>query len=176
MEVDEHDSLKKFFEDVKSTTKNGIVVSGVLAWVDIQSHTTAEGVRQEQMASLFTLEEIEEAVEDLWATCGGDSTVIGAVPRRNNVPNKVKNLVDDLFKAFKKLDEEDKKPAILTTSVQMRSIRPYNLGDETQVQATDVMERVKLLESCISNQNKTITDLILKMENFVQAQHSVPVQ
>ena len=98
-----------------------MVLSGVLKWVDIQSHTTAEGVRQEQMASLFTLEEIEEAVEDLWGACGGEDSIIGTAPKRNNVPNKVKNLVDDLFKAFKKLEENDKKPAILATSVQLRT-------------------------------------------------------
>ena len=163
MDGDENESLRKFLEDVKATAKNRIVLSGVLAWVDIQSHTTAVGVRQEQMASLFTLEEIQEAVEDLWGVCGGDSSVIGAIAKRNNVPNNVKYLIDDLFKAFKKLEEADKKPAILVTSIQMRTIRPYNLGDEAQVQATDVMERVKLLEGCISNQNKTIMELFWQL-------------
>ena len=128
MDGDESESLKKFLTDVKVTAKNGIVLNGVLAWVDIQSHTTAVGVRQDQMISLFTLEEIEEAIEDLWGACGGEETVLGTMPKRNNVPNKAKNLVDDLFKAFIKLEEADKKPAILATSVQMRTIRPYNLG------------------------------------------------
>ena len=43
MDGDENDSesLKKFLEDVKVTAKNGIVLNGALAWVDIQSHTTA---------------------------------------------------------------------------------------------------------------------------------------
>ena len=119
MDGDESENFKKFMNDVKATARNGIVLSGVLSWVDIQTHTTADTVRQEQMASLFSLEEIEEAVEDLWAACGGENSVIGPTPRRNNVPNKVKNLVDDLFKAFKKLAENDKKPAISATSIQM---------------------------------------------------------
>ena len=89
MDGDESESLKKFLADVKVTAKNGIVLSGVLAWVDIQSHTTAVGVRQEQMASLFTLDEIEEAVEDLWSACGGDTSVLGTVPKRNNIQNSV---------------------------------------------------------------------------------------
>ena len=176
MDGDESESLRKFMEDVKSTAKNGIILSGVLSWVDIQTHTTAVGVRQEQMASLFTLEEIEEAMEDLWSACGGDSTVIGAIARRNNVPNKAKNMIDDIFKAFKKLEEANKKPAILATSIQMRTIRPYNLGDVAQVQATDVMERVKLLEECISNQNKTIMELVSKMADFSMAQTTRPTQ
>ena len=96
MDGDERESLIKFLADVNVTAKNGIVLSGVLAWVDIQSHTTAVGVRQEQMASLFTLDEIEEAVEDLWGACGGDTSVLGTVPKRN----KAKNLIDDLLKAF----------------------------------------------------------------------------
>ena len=165
----ETESFQRFKSDVKATAKNGIVLSGVLAWVDIQSHTTAEGVRQEQMASLFTVEEIEEAIEDLWGVCGGADSVIGTMPRRNIGPNKVKNLVDDLFKAFNKLTENDKKPAILTTSVQMRTIRPYNV-DDSNINQSDVMERVKLLEGCISNQNKTIMDLVSKIENLSQAQ------
>ena len=85
----ETESFQRFKSDVKATAKNGIVLSGVLAWVDIQSHTTAEGVRQEQMASLFTVEEIEEAIEDLWGVCGGADSVIGTMPRRNIGPNKV---------------------------------------------------------------------------------------
>ena len=175
----ETESFQRFKDDVKATAKNGIVLSGVLAWVDIQSHTTAEGVRQEQMASLFTIDEIEDAIEDLWGACGGDDSVIGTMPRRNNGPNKVKNLVDDLFRGFKKLTEHNKKPAILTTSVQMRTIRPYNV-DDTNINQSDVMERVKMLEGCISNQSKTIMDLVNKIENMsqaqAQAQLSKPVQ
>ena len=170
MDGDESENFKKFMNDVKATAKNGIVLSGVLSWVDIQTHTTADSVRQEQMASLFTLEEIEEAVEDLWAACGGEDSVIGPTPRRNNVPNKVKNLVDDIFKAFKKLSENDKKPAILATSIQMRTIRPYNIGNEVTVNQNDVMERVKLLEECINNQNKMIADMMSKVDTFTKTQ------
>ena len=90
----ETESFQRFKDDVK-VTKNGIVLSGVLAWVVIQSHTTSEGVRQEQMASLFTIGEIEDAIEDLWGAWGGEKSVIGTMPRRNNGPNKVKNLEID---------------------------------------------------------------------------------
>ena len=175
MDGDENDSesLKKFLDDVKVTAKNGIVLNGALAWVDIQSHTTAVGVRQDQMVSLFTMEEIEEAIEDLWGACGGEETVLGTMPKRNNVPNKAKNLVDDLFKAFIKLEEVDKKPAILATSVQMRTIRPYNLGEAANVHPTDVMERVKLLEECISNQNKTIMQLVMKIDSLAHTHRPV---
>ena len=168
MDGDESESFKKFKNDVKNTAKNGIILSGVLAWVDIQTHTTAEGVRQQQMASLFTLEEIEEAVEDLWGACGGQDSIIGAIPKRNNVANKAKNLVDDVFKAFKKLEEHDKKPAILATSVQLRKIRTYNV-DDSLVNTSDVMERVKMLEGCISDQNKTITNLVTKFDSLSQS-------
>ena len=170
MDGDESESFSRFKNDVKNTAKNGIVLSGVLAWVDIQTHTTADGVRQQQMASLFTIEEIEEAVEDLWGACGGQDSIIGVMPKRNNVPNKAKNLVDDLFKAFKKLEEQEKKPAILATSVQMRKIRTYNVDvDDSNVTNNDVMERVKMLEECISNQNKIITDLITKFDSMAQS-------
>ena len=59
---------------------------------------------------------------------------------------------------------------ILATSVQMRTIRPYNLGDDANIHPSDIMERVKLLENCISNQNKTIQNLIMKLENMEQKQ------
>ena len=103
MDGDEGKHLRKFLADVKVTAKNGIVVNGVLTWVDIQSQTTAVGVRQEQMISLFTIEEIEEAIDDLWVAVGGESSILGIKAKRNNGPNKAKNLVDDLLKAFKKL-------------------------------------------------------------------------
>ena len=91
--------------------------------------------------------------------CGGPESIIGAIPKRNNVANKAKNLVDDIFKAFKKLEEHEKKPAILATSVQLRRIRTYNV-DDSNVNTSDVMERVKMLEGCISDQNKTINSLV----------------
>ena len=174
MDGDEGKHLRKFLADVKVKAKNGIVVNGVLTWVDIQSQTTAVGVRQEQMISLFTIEEIEEAIDDLWVAVGGETSILGIKAKRNNGPNKAKNLVDDLFKAFEKLSENNKKPVILATSVHMRTIRPYNLGDEANIHPGDIMERVKLLENCIYNQNKTIKNLVVKFENMEQNQAQAP--
>ena len=74
--------------------------------------------------------------------------------------------------------ENDKKPAILTTSVHMRTIRPYNVADDSNINQSDVMEKVKMLQECISNQNKTIMDLASKIDNLSQAQAQMfkPVQ
>ena len=55
----------------------------------------------------------------------------------------------------------------------MRTIRPYNLGDEANIHPGDIMERVKLLENCINNQNKTIQNLVVKFENMEQNQAQV---
>ena len=100
------DSFVKFVGDLRKAdrVKNGVISNGVLAWVDIQIDTTADGVSRNLMDKFFSTEEVEEAVTAIWASCGGAGSVLGEYQKRKNVPTKKKNQIDDIFNAFKKFE------------------------------------------------------------------------
>ena len=160
------ESFLKFVSDLRKAdrVKNGVISNGVLAWVDIQVDTTADGVSRNLMDKYFTPEEVEEAVTVLWASCGGQGSVLGEYQKRKNVPTKKKNQIDDIFNAFKKFDETGMKPIFLVTSDQLKQIRPYNISIDSQNDTKDILERFRLLEECIGSQNNSVIAVVGKMD------------
>ena len=149
---------------IMANTINGVVINGLLIWMDIQNQTTPPAIWKAQLIELFTDEEILEAKKALFDTVGGTGTRIGIF---ENHPKKKSLHAEDLVTAMKKLWDAGEAPLLLGTSKMMRTTRIYNVEKENETNISDVLNRVKLLESGLnkmyeeqSKEMKTLADLI----------------
>ena len=81
---------------------NGIVINGVVAWIDIVQDGPAEMVWKTQADSHYVEKEILEAKEALWKACGVNLAPI--VNRQGE--NKKKKEIDDIHEALKKFKRD----------------------------------------------------------------------
>ena len=84
----EHQDLKQgVYECIEFLQCHGVLLNGLLLWLDIKRKTTAENVWKSQAITKFTKEEITAAKDELWKTAG--EAVLGkAVRRQGNLNQK----------------------------------------------------------------------------------------
>ena len=67
---DEDQSFSEFQDYLQIHAKSGVILNGVLAWIDIQQKTTAPLDWMNQANHWFSEPEVMEAKEVLWKVCG----------------------------------------------------------------------------------------------------------
>ena len=67
-------------EYIRSSAPNGVVLNGLLVWIDIQKKTTPENIWKAQALSKCSKEDITEAKNALLEV--GDELVIGKIEKR----------------------------------------------------------------------------------------------
>ena len=151
---------KDALDFISANSSHGVVINGLLIWIDIQNQTTPPAIWKAQMIELFTDDEILEAKTRLFNAVGGEATRIGIF---ENHPKKKSLHAEDLVTAMKRLWESGEKPLLLASSDMMRTTRIYNVEKENESNISDVLNRVKLLESSLNNiheeQKKDLKDL-----------------
>ena len=82
---EENDQCYVDFNDyLMHNGKNGIILDGVLTWIDVQQRKTADHVWRNQANTWFTEEEVMKAKEALWRVCGDRVELIGKVVNRTS--------------------------------------------------------------------------------------------
>ena len=98
--------LLEYFKEVG---KNGIVIDGVIAWINVQQDRSADGIWKDQANDSYTDDEINAAKAALWnaseKNIGSDAPVIIC-------ESKKKNYIDDIRNALTKLKLSNTKLAV----------------------------------------------------------------
>ena len=156
--------------------KNGIVINGLIAWINVVHDGTAENIWKEQAESHYDVSEVTEAKDILWQACGDN---IGDKDRRQG-NNKKRSDLEDIHKALKRLKSDHKLPLILGTS-EMFAKAPSFGGISEESSNGDVISKVKDLENVIetfmkkqNDQMKELTDIITVSASQVKL-HSTAV-
>ena len=124
----EEDMLRPFSKE------NGLITNALLVWLDIQRKTTAENIWKTQALSYFTDEEITVAKNLLWSNCG--EPLLEKHIRRQGA-SKTNAELEDISSALKKLDESQKMPTFIASSVMIMKTPIFNA--DTAVSSNDVL-------------------------------------
>ena len=95
---------------------HGVILNGLLLWVDIQRRTIASGIWKAEATKHFTQEEITNAKNLLWDAC--DENIIGKLINRQG-GNKSQTEIDDIETALSKLAEKQVMPLYVATSTMV---------------------------------------------------------
>ena len=85
---DEDQSFAGFLDYLQLHAKNGVILNGILTWIDIQQKTTAPYVWRNQANAWFSEPEVMEAKEALWNVCANKVEVIGKLINRTSSDKK----------------------------------------------------------------------------------------
>ena len=147
-----------------SKAKNGVIINGILTWIDIQQKETAPALWEAQADEYFSEQEIMEAKKALWTACGKKFEIIGKLVNRS--ADKKKATIDDIGKAMIKLKEYGVLPLLLGSSDMMKRAPCFNTCPST-ANASDVVARVKVLEESLGSYMKLQTEEIKKLNMTV---------
>ena len=95
---------------------HGVILNGLLQWVDTQRRTTASDIWKAVIIKHFTQEEITMAKNLLWDTC--DENIIGKLINRQG-SNKSQTEIEDIEAALSKLAEKQVMPLYVATSTMV---------------------------------------------------------
>ena len=115
---------------MKQYGKNGIVVSGVVSWIQVNKNMAANGIWKQVAEQSWNDEEITEAKNALLAAAGGErlaQLAPGMCVNRKSVPGRKVKEIKDIIDAITALEEDNSMPLVLASSGQMRK-SPQSLG------------------------------------------------
>ena len=155
-----------FFEYIQTNSSNGIVIDGVVAWLERQLGNVAENVWMEYAVSSFCDEEVSRAKTALWKA--SENRIGEPLPRRQGT-NKRRGDIEDIVKALRKLESSSQMPLLLATS-SMLSRTPNASGITGG--GVDIAQRIAVLESSMESfmkkqteQIKSLSDIVVKSSN-----------
>ena len=106
------DDLGDIMDFLKKEATNGIIINGLLVWIDIQQRSTPTKIWQAQASYAFCDVEVEMARSALWKAAGKRVDLIGDLSGHKSPRKKEKNL-GDIDRAMTKLRENDALPLLL---------------------------------------------------------------
>ena len=142
-----------FFGDHDGRGRKGIVINGLITWINVVHDGTAENIWKEQADSHYDASEVTEAKDNLWQACGEK---IGEKDRRQG-NNKKKSELEDIHKALKKLKSEQKIPIILASSGMFAKAPSFG-GIHEESSISDVISKLKDIENVIETFMKKQND------------------
>ena len=111
--------------------KNGIILDGVLTWIDVPQRKTADHVWRNQANTWFTEEEVMKAKEAFWRVCGDRVELIGKVVNRTSA-DKINVTIGDIGDAIAKLRSQGVLPLLLGSSNMLKRVPFYNLAKKVK--------------------------------------------
>ena len=167
---DEDKSFAEFHDYFDVHAKNGVILNGILTWIDIQQKTTAPFVWRNQAMAWFSEPEVMEAKEALWNVCGNKVDIIGKIINRTS--NDKKNVtIGDIGDAMVKLRGKGVMPLCPASSLMMQRVPCYNTTCKDDTDVTNVVTRVKALEESMNeymkqqtSQMNTLVETVKKIE------------
>ena len=80
-------TLQDLSRHLQESARNGVVINGIILWIDIQMNETAEEIWKNIALQRFTDEELREAKRNLWMAAGSNL----APPQNRQGSNSNKN-------------------------------------------------------------------------------------
>ena len=161
----EYDGLKEVFNYLKLQATNGVVINGILTWIDIQQKTTPPSIWLAQAASAFCDDEVEIAKATLWKASSNRLDIIGDIVGHRN-PDRIEKNLKDINKAMKALKEANALPLLLSSSAMVRVLPAFHC-DKNTLDLTDVMDKVKVVEESLSSFMKQNKDQMQKLTSSI---------
>ena len=156
--------LLEFLGDPAGHGKNGIVIDGLVSWINIVQGSVTENVWKQQVLSHYEENEISESKAALWKAC--EVNIGDTLKSRRQGDNKTLMEIDDIHKGLRKLKDDSKLPLILASSGMMAKAPSFG-GISDKSTMGDVVSRVKELEDCVgtfvkmqSEQMKELTEIV----------------
>ena len=159
---DEEESFADFQVYLDLHAKNGVILNGILTWIDIQQKTTAPLVWRTQATAWFSEPEVMEAKEALWKVCASKVDIIGKLVNRTT-GDKKSVTIGDIGDGMTKLKDNGVMPLLLGSSLMLQRVPCYNTTSKDDSDISAVMTRVKGLEDCMNEYMKQQTS---QMENL----------
>ena len=136
-----------FLEFMQVQGSNGIVIDGVIAWIDLHLDVHAFDLWMVQTLASFNDEEVQSAKEALWRAC--EKNIGDTIPKRQG-NNKKKADIDDIVKALRKLQSANMMPLVLSNG-KMLMRTPMSAGIARNHENNDISNRVSLLENSLNS-------------------------
>ena len=159
--------LLEFLGDPAGHGINGIVIDGLVSWINIVQDGTTENVWKEQAESHYDEKEVTEAKDALWKACGANIGEALTVQRKGGIKTKME--IDDIHKGVRKLKSEANLPLILASSGMMAKV-PSLGGISDKTSMGDMVSKVKELEDCMGAFMKKQTEQIKELTEIVTVQ------
>ena len=137
---------------LKELGKNGIVVSGVVTWIQVNKNIAAKGLWKQHAETSWSDEEVSNAKSAL-LNAGGER-LVQLVPGmricRKNVAGRRSKEVNDIIEAINALEESNTMPLVLCSSEQLGRCPQSqgSIGPNTNM--GDVMTKVVSIEETLS--------------------------
>ena len=145
--VEKKRGVEKMEDFLKNSVPNGIVMNGLLLWINIQRMTTAENIWKSQLLKKNVAEEITAAKHALWEVA--DENIVGRYSVRRG-DKKLSAEIDDIAGAMKKLQQANDLPMFLATSDMIAKGPVLNSINREEVDVGDVLNNVKRMEESMS--------------------------
>ena len=152
-----------FFEYFCEHGKNGVVINGVVAWIDIQDGRTGEAVWKAQAESKYEQEEVTEAKKALWDA--SEEKIGYSAPVRIGDSKKAE-YIDDIFKALQKLKCGSALPVILASS-RMVARSPVFGGITADSSNGDIVNKIGVLEDAMKSYMKQTNEQLRNLTAVV---------
>ena len=149
---------------------NGIVIDGLIAWIDLNLDCVAEDLWMVKTLETFSEDEVNSAKTALWAAC--EMNIGETIPRRQG-ENKKKSDVNDIVKALKKLQGSNVMPLILSTGKMMMRTP---VAEQVSRDSSDnnLALKVSTLESSMNSFIKQQTDQMTELKNLINMSSNPP--
>ena len=143
--------------------KNGVVIDGVVAWIDVQQDGASDEIWKAQAGDKYTADEIENGKKALWDAA--EQNLGETLPKRKG-NNKTSSDIEDIHKALLKLKCAHALPLILASS-RMVARAPVSRGIPVDADNGDIVNRITALESSMSGFMKQQNEQIKFLTNTV---------
>ena len=164
---DEDQSFSEFQDYLQLHAKNGVILNGLLTWIDIQQKTTAPLVWRNLANLQFSEPEVMEAKEALWKVCGNKIEIIGKLVNRTSTDKKNVS-IGDIGDAMTKLKEKHLMPLLLGSSMMLQRVPCYNTTSKDDTDMSIVVTRVKALEDSMNEYMKQQSSQMSNLVNTVK--------
>ena len=160
-----------FTQMIDQYGKNGIIISGVISWIQVNKNIAANGIWKQVAEQSWNDDEVSAAKAAL-ANAGGEritQLAPGMGVNRKSVPGRRSKEIKDIIDGITALEESDSMPLVLASSGQMRrcpqslgSVSPNaNMGDLT-TKVVALEETLKKFMESSKEQMESLTETLKK--------------
>ena len=150
-------------EFLKDNGKHGVVIDGVVSWIEVQMEVGAENIWKAQAEAKYSDEEVMDGKKALWDAAQKN---IGETQPRRQGKSKRWSDIDDIHKALMKLKCANALPLILASS-RMVARGPVSHGIPVDANNDDVVSRISALEDSMTSFMRQQNDQIKNLTNTV---------
>ena len=157
----------EFWQFLGEHGKNGIVLNGLVAWINIVHDRGANDLWKVQANMKYSDDEVSDAKANLWKAA---SKALSPAPARQG-ENKKKSEIEDIHQALQKLKELSALPLILASSKMIADLPVFGgLNEESNI--SDVINKVVVLENSMNSFVKQQNEHMVTLRRIICASNS----